>query len=81
MQASSEMKIGRYACIGIAALAWAVVGTLALVFYGHPEHAVRVECESEFAVACYKIPNVVSALDVEVQEPIPHRPVQEYEVD
>lgn len=75
------MKLGRYACIGIAALTFAVVGTLVLVLYGHPEHPVRVECESEFAVECYKIPNVVSVLDVEVQEPIPDKPVREYEVE
>ena len=80
------MKVGRYACIGIAALAWAVVGTLALVFYGHPDgvHPVRTKCPEvpdTFLVACYKIPNVVSALDVEVQSPIPHKPVREYGVE
>lgn len=55
-------NLGRYTCIGIAALAYAVVGTFLLVTYAHPEHEYPV-------------------MDVEVQDPLPHRPVQEYEVE
>ncbi len=58
------MKLDRYACIGVAALAYAIVGGLALFFFGHPEHE-----------------GPIVSPDVEVQSPIPHKPVQEYEVD
>jgi len=86
------VKFERYTCIGIAALAYAIVGGLVLFFFGHPEHEV---CDGRILHGeCYDVPEVIilgpeegNTLQlylgppVEVQEPIPHKPVREYEVE
>jgi len=76
------MKLERHACIGIAALAYAIVGACVLFFWAHPEHDVTVEVGPFEEVGVIKHLVVLGpSSPVEVQEPIPHKPVQEYEVE